>query len=129
MRPWQHVLEPLAGYLMLGHKLSESPVLYSTAYNFGPYIEDTLTVQDLVELAIKKWGAGSYEHMKLTNAPHEAGLLKLDINKAVNELGWTPKLNAEKAIEYSIDWYKSFHQNQTSIAEFTEKQILDYLNL
>ncbi len=87
IRPWQHVLEPLGGYLHLGTKMVDEPVKYSDAWNFGPNIEDDLTVEELVNLAIKYWGAVTYEKPSLSNQPHEAGLLKLDITKAKNEFG------------------------------------------
>jgi CDP-glucose 4,6-dehydratase len=122
VRPWQHVLEPLSGYLLLGARMLEDPIKYGRAYNFGPYSEDTLSVKDLVELAILKYGNGRYETPQLKNEPHEAGLLKLDINLALNELGWKPKWNASKAIEETINWYK----NQTDAREYTMSQISDY---
>jgi CDP-glucose 4,6-dehydratase len=106
VRPWQHVLEPLSGYLQLGVKMSDDPIKCADVYNFGPYIEDTLTVRDLVEIAIHQFGYGDFETPPQTNQPHEAGLLKLDINKAMNELGWKPKWNAQRAIEETINWYK-----------------------
>ncbi|CAF4669314.1 unnamed protein product, partial [Rotaria sp. Silwood1] len=82
IRPWQHVLEPIGGYLHLGTKIVDDPVNYSQAWNFGPNIEDDLTVEELVNLSIKFWGFGEYHKPTLTNQPHEAGLLKLDITKA-----------------------------------------------
>ncbi len=106
VRPWQHVLEPLSGYLHLGAKMSENPINFSDAYNFGPYLEDTLAVKNLVEIAIQKFGYGDYITPAQIDQPHEAGLLKLDINKTINELGWTPKWNAHRAIEETISWYK-----------------------
>lgn len=106
VRPWQHVLEPLNGYLLLGQKLSHDPIKYSNAWNFGPLQDDNFSVEDLVKEAIKIWGHGEYKKNKLENQPHEAGLLKLDINKAINELGWRPKWNAERAIHETIKFYK-----------------------
>jgi len=128
VRPWQHVLEPLLGYLLLGEKLTQAPVEYSQAYNFGPYADDALSVKKMVELAISKWGRGEYLISQQTDQPHEAGLLKLDINKAVEHIGWRPKFNANKAVEYTIDWYKHFYENEKGISDFTEKQISDFLN-
>ncbi|MBO9699699.1 MAG: CDP-glucose 4,6-dehydratase [Sporocytophaga sp.] len=125
VRPWQHVLEPLTGYLLLGARMVENPVKFADSFNFGPFIEDTRTVHELVEIAISKWGKGTFEHLQLTNAVHEAGLLKLDINKAINELGWYPRLNAEKAIEFTMEWYRHFEANPV---EFTESQINSYFN-
>jgi CDP-glucose 4,6-dehydratase len=128
VRPWQHVLEPLTGYLLLGAKLLATPVLYSEAFNFGPYANDALPVNDMVKLAIDSWGSGSFSIQKKLNQPHEAGLLKLDVSKANNKLGWYPQLNALQAIEYTIDWYKAFVSNDLQMSTFTEKQITDFLS-
>jgi len=129
IRPWQHVLEPLVGYLLLGEKLLTDAVKYAEPYNFGPYGEDALPVKAMVELAIEIWGKGEYEVPQLANQPHEAGLLKLDISKAVDQLGWKPQLNAKKAVEYTIDWYKSFFEDKGTMDKYTEKQITGFLNL
>ncbi|HSY60367.1 MAG TPA: CDP-glucose 4,6-dehydratase [Cytophaga sp.] len=124
IRPWQHVLEPLTGYLLLGHYLNEEPEKYSEAYNFGPQLEDTLTVEALVKLAIQEWGSGSIEYPKQENVPHEAGFLKLDINKSISTLGWKPRWNAETAISKTIQWYK---EPLEIVRQITESQIKDYL--
>ncbi|QEC65960.1 CDP-glucose 4,6-dehydratase [Panacibacter ginsenosidivorans] len=126
VRPWQHVLEPLGCYLLLGALLYENATSFSHAYNFGPYPEDHLTVKELVELSIKIWGSGEWKDISDHNQPHEAGLLKLDITKAIKELNWKPKLNAAKAIEWTINWYKQSSDKQ---GDFTFQQINDYLNL
>lgn len=107
VRPWQHVLEPIGGYLMLGAKLKEDPVHYAGAWNFGPKNDDVLTVEQLVKYAIQFYGSGKYESPELTAQPHEAHLLKLDISKAINELGWQPKMQATDAIEQTVNWYKN----------------------
>lgn len=127
IRPWQHVLEPLIGYLMLGSKLAQSPELYSQAYNFGPDFRDALPVSEMVNTAIKCWGNGRYETAQMLNQPHEAGLLKLDISKAMAEIGWKPKMNAHIAIEQTIDWYKSYLNEEQTITAYTEKQITDFI--
>ncbi|MFD1256123.1 CDP-glucose 4,6-dehydratase [Mucilaginibacter terrae] len=129
VRPWQHVLEPLTGYLLLGAKLQQDPNKYAQPYNFGPYAEDALPVLSMVNLAIKCWGSGSYYLPELLNQPHEAGLLKLDISKAVAQLGWKPRFNAQKAVDYTIEWYKQFAENRDNIDTFTEDQIKFFLKL
>jgi len=129
VRPWQHVLEPLAGYLLLGAKLSEEPAKFSQAYNFGPYTEDVLSVEEMVKAAIQKWGSGSHEVQAFANQPHEAGLLKLDISKVNAELGWKPKTNAANAVDATMSWYKNYFHSRNEIASFTEKQILDFFAL
>jgi CDP-glucose 4,6-dehydratase len=108
VRPWQHVLEPIGGYLHLGTKMMDDPIKYADAWNFGPFAEDSSTVGELVEIAISAWGRGDYYLPPLTNQPHEAGLLKLDISKTTNELGWQPQYNSRKAIEMTLEWYKAF---------------------
>ena len=128
IRPWQHVLEPVVGYLILGRHLSQTPLGFSQAYNFGPYATDALPVVDLIDYAIETWGKGTYRIEQALDQPHEAGILKLDISKAIKELNWKPKMNAKEAVQTTIDWYKSFKDNSSSIALFTEKQIQDYLN-
>ena len=77
VRPWQHVLEPLGGYLLLGGLLNDDPQKFSKPYNFGPLPDDHLTVKELVETAIKAWGNGEWKDISDANEPHEAGLLKL----------------------------------------------------
>ncbi len=125
IRPWQHVLEPLGGYLKIGSLMDENPVLYSGAYNFGPNPEDHLSVKELVELSIHHWGSGNWKDISDANQPHEAGLLKLDIGKAKEVLSWYPKLNATQAIEWTIKWYKQ----QESLRLYTIKQIENYMSL
>ncbi|MCW3110828.1 MAG: rfbG [Segetibacter sp.] len=129
VRPWQHVLEPLAGYLQLGSKLSLNPTHFSQAYNFGPFADDALTVEAMVKLAIEIWGSGEFEFLKSDRQPHEAGLLKLDISKAIAELDWKPKFKAKKAVEMTVAWYKEFYTNREDIREFTEKQVRDFYSI
>ena len=123
VRPWQHVLEPLAGYLLLGAKLSEDAGAFASSYNFGPNMGDDLPVEELVKIALNKWGSGDYKKPDASGEPHEAGLLKLDISKAMLELDWHPKLNSEQAIELTIDWYKNAGNGAL---EYCEKQINAY---
>lgn len=124
VRPWQHVLEPISGYLLLGAKLAIEPIKYATAWNFGPYMADTLTVGEVVNKVIKIWGGGEAEIKQNANAPHEAGLLMLDISKSINELGWKPKWNAKIAIENTIKAYQSYTY-QTIIEQINTYQIKD----
>jgi CDP-glucose 4,6-dehydratase len=128
IRPWQHVLEPIIGYLTLGAKLEETPSYYSQAYNFGPYLTDTLTVKEMIKLVIKTWGKGEFVEEQSLNEYHEAGLLKLDISKTNSDLKWYPKTNAFRAVGLTIDWYKEFYLNRANIENFTSNQILDFIN-
>ncbi|WP_029278147.1 CDP-glucose 4,6-dehydratase [Pedobacter borealis] len=128
VRPWQHVLEPIVAYLLLGTRLLKDPLMFSDAFNFGPYTTDALPVSEMLKLAIESWGNGAYRVQQSENQPHEAGLLKLDISKAIKALSWKPKLNANNAVQQTISWYRVFESDRTGINAFTEKQILDYIN-
>jgi CDP-glucose 4,6-dehydratase len=123
VRPWQHVLEPLSGYLSLGVLLHENPGQFSGAYNFGPEADDHLPVKQLVEIAISCWGHGSWVDTSDDTEPYEAGLLQLDISKAKIELNWKPKLNGKEAIEWTVDWYKQADENKF---DYTLRQIKNY---
>ncbi len=123
VRPWQHVLEPLSGYLLLGALLHEHPEKYSGAYNFGPESNDHLTVKDLVTHAIEYMQMGNWKDTSDPNQPHEAGLLMLDIQKAKEILQWKPKWRAAESIRQTIEWYKQ----EKDIPTFTRQQILSYI--
>jgi len=126
VRPWQHVLEPIAGYLHLGGLLHREPARYGKAYNFGPLPEDHLQVRELAEIALEIWGSGSWKDMSAPGAPHEAGLLKLDISRAMEDLKWTPKLSARQAVQWALEWYK---QPAGKHADYTLQQIKSYFAL
>ena len=126
IRPWQHVLEPVIGYLLLGTYMSSNPIKYSTAFNFGPLSYDHISVKELVETAINIWGSGSWANISDLKAPHEAGILQLSIQKTISELYWTPKLSAKQAVEWTVNWYK---QKDEAKIDFTFFQINQYLSL
>ena len=126
VRPWQHVLEPLSGYLTLAAKQTENPVAFADAYNFGPYLADNLTVKEIVEEAINVWGSGNYEIPDLKNTAHEAGLLQLDITKAKEQLNWHPKYTATLAIDKTLSWYRAFNQNQVNALQMVKVDIQTY---
>jgi CDP-glucose 4,6-dehydratase len=128
IRPWQHVLEPLAGYLLLAERLWDDPAKYSTAWNFGPYLQDTATVKEIVENMIKQWGSSVAVKKAQGEASHEAGYLKLDIAKAVEQLMWHPQLSLHQALELTVAWYKAWH-NREDMRAVTLKQIHDYQHL
>jgi CDP-glucose 4,6-dehydratase len=123
VRPWQHVLEPIGAYLVLAAKLDKDPGKFSKPYNVGPLPNDHLTVKELVKKSIQVWGSGSWTNPTLTQQPHEAGLLKLSIDRIQKELGWKPRLNADTAIEWTINWYK---QPQDQQLNFTFEQVRKY---
>ena len=121
VRPWQHVLEPIFSYLKIGLLLSKNPEKYSLALNIGPSSDDILTVEELVQKAIKVWGSGSYT-IEDAVQHHEAKLLQLDISLASKLIDWIPVYNSAEAVEKTIQWYKEENK-----LEFTYKQIKDYL--
>jgi len=128
VRPWQHVLEPVIGYLLLGVNLSEKPLLFNQCYNFGPHLSDALSVENMLKLAIQSWGKGEYEIEVDENQPHEAGLLKLDISKAISELKWQPKMDAAKAVGMTMNWYGEFFKDPNKMEQFTTLQIKSFFN-
>ena len=128
VRPWQHVLEPVVGYLSLGMHLEKQPIAFAQAYNFGPQSEDALSVEEMLQLAIASWGSGEYQIEQEVNQPHEAGLVKLDISKVKSELKWTPKMNAKETVKFTLDWYKNFKDDILKINDFATNQILSFLN-
>jgi len=109
VRPWQHVLEPLNGYLLLASRMYEDRERYSGAWNFGPGHKSVVTVEELVKSLISHWGCGTYRDLSkgMSGEPHETKTLKLDISKAINLLNWSPTLSMNEAIEYTVNWYKA----------------------
>lgn len=126
VRPWQHVLEPLSGYLLLGEKLLESGKKYAEGFNFGPNEDSVLKVSDVVRQVIEFYGKGEVFVHKKDNL-HEAGLLMLNIEKAKQILNWSPAYTPEQAIEKTVEWYKHFYDNDIDMYEFTLKQISEYM--
>ena len=123
-RPWQHVLEPLSGYLLLGHLLYTQGKKYAEGFNLGPKPDSVLTVADVAQKVVKAYDKGSVYVHKRDNL-HEANLLMLDITKAKEVLGWWPTYSVGKAVEETVAWYKRFYQGE-SIRPFTLQQIQDY---
>lgn len=108
-RPWQHVLEPLSGYLELGKRLLLGELEFASGWNFGPEEDQALSVKNVLDKSIKFWNIIKYQEINTSAKLHEAQLLSLNIDKAKSKLCWTPKWNNEKAIEKTIDWYKEFY--------------------
>lgn len=125
VRPWQHVLEPLSGYLLLGQKLLEYGKQYADGFNFGPDEDSILKVADVAQKVVEFYGKGEVVVQKRDNL-HEAGLLMLNIEKAAKVLGWHPSLTADEAIQKTVEWYKNFYSSDIDIYNFTLKQIEDY---
>lgn len=127
IRPWQHVLEPLSGYLTLGEKLLEGKEEFADGFNFGPESNSVLTVKDIVKKIINYYGKGNVIIHPDTKF-HEANLLMLDITKAKTKLDWHPKYNANEAIEKTVLWYKNFYANK-NMQKYSVEQIKEYMNL
>lgn len=127
IRPWQHVLEPLRGYLLLAKETYANNNNVG-AWNFGPNDNDVLTVKDVLKITINNYGKGDYAIENSVNNLHEANLLKLDISKAKYFLGWNPKYNANEAIRETVLWYKNYYENKINMYEFTKKQINNFEN-
>jgi len=119
-RPWQHVLEPLSGYLLLGQKIIERDNKVSQAWNFGPTNDSNLSTKDLIKLMNKHWELIISQNSENPTAPHEASLLMLDSSKATNLLKWSPVWDINETINQTVGWYKSFYNDNEII---TEKQI------
>lgn len=126
-RPWQLVLEPLAGYLRLGQKLLEEGAEYAQGYNFGPEMNKDVKVCEVAQLVAKIWGDGRVE-VGSGDGLHEATLLQLNIEKADKQLGIRPVYTAHEAIVKTTEWYKEFYGGQTDMTAYTSKQINDFVN-
>ena len=110
-RPWQHVLEPLSGYLQIGQKLLEEKVEFAEAWNFGPSDEGSITVEEVVQNVKKHWDKIDYEINRDPNQLHEANLLKLDCTKANTILKWKDVWDSETTFEKTVKWYKAYYEN------------------
>lgn len=125
VRPWQHVLEPVHGYLLLAEKLYGDPRKFSQGWNFGPDESDSLTVGALLEKLGRCWGPGMTWQIDNGQHHHEAKYLRLDSSKAKTILGWRPLWKLDQALEATAQWYKAL-QSQKDAASFTLEQIRAY---
>ena len=124
-RPWQHVLEPLSGYLMLAEELYAHGQSYASGWNFGPSDDDARPVQWIVEHLVKSWGPGASWQIDGGTHPHEANYLKLDISKAKSRLSWQPRWPLVTALNHITEWHRAYVSG-ANMREFTERQIADY---
>ena len=108
VRPWEHVLEPLSGYMLLAQKMWEHPTEYCEGWNFGPEQESVLTVWEVASAMIENFGYGELRDVSDPNALHEANLLLLNIEKVKSRIGWKPKMNAKQCAILTSDWYKRY---------------------
>ena len=128
VRPWQHVLEPLSGYLTLaGRMLGSDDPLLCDAWNFGPFTDDAVTVGELVDRLIAIWGSGSWEEHRGADNQPEAQVLRLNIDKAVNKLGWRPRWALDRALHSVVEWYRTDDAHPAQgMREHSLRQIADY---
>ena len=125
VRPWQHVLEPLAGYLLLAQQLCQKPEGWAEGWNFGPNDDDARPVIWIVDRLCKLWGNGASWSLDGNPQPHEAHYLKLDISKAKTALGWAPRWNLEQSLQRTVEWYKA-HVAGKDMRELSLSQIRAY---
>ena len=131
-RPWQHVLEPLSGYLQLGERLYNNHGLNGESFNFGPKPEYNHTVQEILEDMSLRWHFENSKNAYQVTGDikfYEAGLLKLNCDKALFHFQWKPTLNYQTLIEFTSDWYYEFYKNKIDMFSYTESQIEGYENL
>ena len=129
-RPWQHVLEPLGGYLCLAEHLSksENPTKFSSSFNFGPSLEANRSVRELVEQSLVYW-KGSWEDQSDTTAPHEANLLNLVTDKAHHQLGWSSRWSFPTTIERTVRWYRQSYEHGIDPISCCKDDLISYLNV
>ncbi|WP_320046293.1 CDP-glucose 4,6-dehydratase [uncultured Ilyobacter sp.] len=124
VRPWEHVLEPLSGYMLLGEKLWGNST-YSEGWNFGPELDSIINVGLIAEKLLKFYGEGTVKDISDPNALHEANLLILDISKSRFKLGWKPRLSIDKALEMTVEWYKNY--NKKNVYNLCLNQIKEFI--
>lgn len=127
VRPWQHVLEPLSGYLLLAQRMASSvEPSWMSGWNFGPLPGDALPVSQLVDLFLRSWGEGRWEHLPSDKPLHEASVLRLSVDKAICELGWQPSWNVAKAVCHTAAWYRAFYRGGADMREICLSDINEY---
>lgn len=124
IRPWQHVLEPLSGYMLLAKKMWGSPTEYCEGWNFGPRAESISTVWEVASKVVRHYGFGKLNDLSNPNALHEAKLLMLDISKAKFRLGWEPVLGIDRTVGLTTEWYKKYRDMK--VYDLCVSQIKDY---
>ena len=126
-RPWQHVLEPLMGYLILAKKQFKEPKKYSDAWNFGTKNNSVKSVKEIVDYMISFWGSGKIK-VNRENKFYEQKNLQLDINKAKKRLKWIPTYSVKRGVQITTEWYLQVYKNKKDPFEITNKQIINYMN-
>jgi CDP-glucose 4,6-dehydratase len=129
-RPWQHVLEPLSGYLWLGARLAQDARLNGESFNFGPRAEQNRKVVELIADVFESWKSDFACYRITGDVPfHEAGLLKLNCDKALFHLRWEPTLSYDECVRMVGDWYSAYYRNDGDVDQLTFGQIADYMRL
>jgi CDP-glucose 4,6-dehydratase len=127
-RPWQHVLEPLSGYLSTAKNLYDENLVRGESFNFGPKADQDYSVEELVAELSKFWNDAKWKIEKMQDQPHEAGLLKLNCDKALAVLNWLPTLNFSQTVKFTANWYKQFEVTD-NLFNYTLEQIDNYVSL
>lgn len=126
-RPWQHVLEPLSGYLSLAKAMSERPEMHGEPFNFGPQAQQNHSVLELVQKMAQHWDRVRWQDVSQSAAgPYESGLLKLNCDKALHYLNWQAVMGFEDTVRLTAEWYRAYYQKPTQIADTTNTQIAAY---
>lgn len=126
VRPWQHVLDPLYGYLTLAARQITEPTAFAEAWNFGPNQDAALNTGELADLVVRSWGSGRWLNAADPSNPHEAGFLRIDSEKARARLGWRPGYGPQEAVTRTVAWYRAAREKDFDAAAFTRRQIADY---
>jgi CDP-glucose 4,6-dehydratase len=127
VRPWQHVLEPMQGYLVVAERLLSDGASFAEAWNFGPDVDAERPVAHVADTLARHWGQGArWTHERETGAPHEATFLKLDSSKARQRLGWKPRWGLNEGLERTVQWYRAYFEGR-DVRELMESQIADYV--
>lgn len=127
IRPWQHVLEPLSGYMLLAQRMWEAPTKYCEGWNFGPRAESISSVWEVASLVTQSAGRGELRDLSDPHALHEASLLMLDISKAKYRLGWEPRMSLAECIDLTVDWYQRYRDGDVYALDV--EQIARYLGV
>jgi len=126
IRPWQHVLEPIYGYLLLAEKMYMNPGQYCDSWNFGPNEESMKSVGDISDLVIQNWGSGTWQDQSKHDSLHETKILKLDISKVKTYLKWNPTWDIDIAVKATVDWYQGYKEKD--MFKFCSAQIKSYMD-